>query len=379
MCAPGGSEKKAAGSAESAAAARGGLLKNSADWRCVLWIAKYFVLSALAWRYDAVISASIPLSLLTFVVLSYYSFAGATIVHNTMHSRCFHSRTLEHIWHHVLSLTYGHPVSTFVPGHNLSHHRYTQTRMDPMRTTKLRYKWNLMNGIMFQPTVAWDVFKMDVRYLSLKSLQGDDFYTKSCREWIVVGVSQVALLLLNWRCFFVYVWAPHFFAQWGIVSMNMLQHDGCDVNVDLDSSVEVKNWNGARNFVGPVINYLTFNNGYHTIHHMYPTMHWSRLPEEHKRQVKPHVHAALDQQCMARYIYKAFVFPGKRLDYLGNPVIMPSGDEPADEDWTVHHAGDGMKLEDYDVDMSTVGILKALPLLPLKLLCPTYSPVNKVD
>jgi hypothetical protein len=29
----------------------------------------------------------------------------------------------------------------------------------------------------------------------------------------------------------------------------------------------------------------------------------------------------------------------------------------------VHHAGDGMKLEDYDVDMSTVGILKALPLL----------------
>jgi len=40
-----------------------------------------------------------------------------------------------------------------------------------MRTTKLRYKWNLMNGIMFQPTVAWDVFKMDIRYLSLKSMQ----------------------------------------------------------------------------------------------------------------------------------------------------------------------------------------------------------------
>ena len=40
-----------------------------------------------------------------------------------------------------------------------------------MRTTKLRYKSNLMNGIMFQPTVAWDVFKMDIRYLSLKSSQ----------------------------------------------------------------------------------------------------------------------------------------------------------------------------------------------------------------
>ena len=43
--------------------------------------------------------------------------------------------------------------------------------------------------------------------------------------------------------------------------------------------VEVKNWNNARNFIGPVINYLTFNNGYHTIHHMYPSMHWSRLDD----------------------------------------------------------------------------------------------------
>ena len=40
-----------------------------------------------------------------------------------------------------------------------------------MRTSKLRYKWNFLNGLMFQPTVAWDVFKMDMRYLSLKRLQ----------------------------------------------------------------------------------------------------------------------------------------------------------------------------------------------------------------
>jgi len=99
-------------------------------------------------------------------------------------------------------------------------------------------------------------------------------------------VSQILLLLLDWRKFLLYVWAPHFFAQWGIVSMNMLQHDGCDPDVDHDSSVEVKNYNGARNFVGPVINYLTFNNGYHTIHHMKPTLHWSQLPVEHERLVK---------------------------------------------------------------------------------------------
>jgi len=40
-----------------------------------------------------------------------------------------------------------------------------------MRTSKLRFKWNFLNGLLFQPTVAWDVFKMDMRYLSLKGLQ----------------------------------------------------------------------------------------------------------------------------------------------------------------------------------------------------------------
>ena len=76
-------------------------LRNSADWRCILWIAKYFVLSTLAWSLGDC-NTSLPLYLLTLLVLSYYSFAGATIVHNTMHCRCFKNKMLEHIWHHLL-------------------------------------------------------------------------------------------------------------------------------------------------------------------------------------------------------------------------------------------------------------------------------------
>ena len=103
-----------------AAPARGnGLLRNDADWRCILWIVKYFALSALAWYYDDAIFASVPLSMVTFVVLSYYSFAGATVVHNTMHCRCFNNSlnaisakrssraiTLDYDWFHLLSLPF---------------------------------------------------------------------------------------------------------------------------------------------------------------------------------------------------------------------------------------------------------------------------------
>ena len=56
-----------------------------------------------------------------------------------------------------------------------------------------------------------------------------------------------------------------------------------------------------------------------------------------------------------------------------------TAEDLGDEDWTVYHADDGMKLADYDVDLTPMGILKVLPMLPFKLLCPTYSPVHKVD
>ena len=58
------------------------------------------------------------------------------------------------VWQALLSLTYGHTVSTYVPGHNLSHHKYTQQPKDVMRTTKLRFNWNLWNGLFFQQSVV---------------------------------------------------------------------------------------------------------------------------------------------------------------------------------------------------------------------------------
>jgi fatty acid desaturase len=349
------------------------MLRHRADWRCVLWVAKYFCLTALAWQHHAMLRLSPARQLAAVAVLCYYSFAGATIVHNTMHARCFRSRSLERLWHHVLSLTYGHPVSTFVPGHNLSHHRHTQTRKDPMRTCKLRFRWNLLNALLFQPTVAWDVLRMDLRYLALKRMQGDAFFARACREWLVLAVAQAALLAHDWRRFALYVWLPHAFAQWAIVSMNMLQHDGCDAECETPGT-----WNGARNFVGPVLNYLTFNNGFHTIHHLHPTMHWSRLPLEHAKQVRPHIHPALEQRCMARYICAAFVYPGVRVDYRGKAVVLAEANCAGDEDWTLEHAGAGTTLEDYDVDVSLRALCRLVCVLPLKLACPMYSPVHKL-
>ena len=335
------------------------MLRHTTDQRSVLWVFLYFLLTAVVWRMDWVASV---------VVLCYFSFAGACITHNSMHARTFTDENTEILWRHALSLTYGHPVSTFIPGHNLSHHRHTQTTMDPMRTTKLRYQWHWMNLLLFQPTVALDVFKMDVRYMALKKHCKDAYFWTCVQEWLVVGSTQLILACLSPRKFLVYVYVPHLFAQWAIVTMNLLQHDGCEMD-------ENKAINGSRNFTGAWLNYLTFNNGYHTIHHMNPTLHWSKLPRAHIYFVSSQIHPNLEQSCLLTYAYKSFIYPGKRVDYLGEPVKL--GAITKDEDWTIHHAPKRVLLQDYDVGV--MELVKSVAMTPVKILCPTYSPIFKID
>src|SRR5690606_19034545 len=114
----------------------------------------------------------------------------------------------------------------------------------------------------------------------------------------------------------------HQYAAWGIVTMNVLQHDGCD---------ERSEWNHSRNFVGRLVNFWTFNNGFHTIHHMPPVLHWSLLPEAHAREVAPHIHPILEQRSLIAYIVRTFLVPGRRVTYEGVP-FRPAPPGP-DENW----------------------------------------------
>ena len=82
--------------------------------------------------------------------------------------------------------------------------------------------------------------------------------------------------------------------------MNLLQHDGCDENSE---------WNGSRNFVGKLVNFWTYNNGYHTIHHIEPGLHWSLLPAEHAKRVAPFIHPNLDQPSLLAYLFRCLLRP----------------------------------------------------------------------
>lgn len=330
------------------------LLCNTYDIFSILHVCTHHVLTYLVWNRPD--TSNVFCIAMYCGILSYYAFSCACVAHNNMHCKTFANRNVERVYQHMLTLSFGHPVSTLVPGHNLSHHKHTESARDPMRTSKMQYKWHFLNLVLFQPTVAWDVFRMDMRYLSMQRLMNTSYFRDTRWQWCTLLFSQILLLYTHPWKFFLYVYLPHLFAQWAIVTMNILQHDGCHViqHVTSDGSRENTHdskYNTARNFTGRVLNFMTFNNGFHTVHHMHPSMHWSKLREQHMLRVKPHIHPALDQSSLCRYVFCTFVFPGKRVDYLGRAVVFTTEQPGIDEDWTMEHAAEGMTLKDYDINL----------------------------
>jgi hypothetical protein len=92
--------------------------------------------------------------------------------------------------------------------------------------------------------------------------------------------------------------------------VNFVQHDGCD---------EDHPYNHSRNFVGRWFNWLTFNNGFHGMHHVQPGLHWSLLAKAHAERLHPFIHPALEQRSLALYLLRTFILPGKRVKYTGEP------------------------------------------------------------
>lgn len=295
------------------------MLRYKADIRTLIFVAGYFgiatatwLMMPLPWYY------AIPLILVNCMM----SFFCATIVHNTIHCPMFRNRNANKVMQLVLSFTYGHPVSAYVPGHNFSHHKYTQTAKDSIRTTKARFRWNLLNQLLFFYIMSGDILKSEMRFTRKMYREKPRWFRQYLLEMFLLNGVKIALLILDWQKFLLVVFIPHQYAAWGIVGTNYWQHEGAD---------ESHPYNHSRNFTGKLLNWFAFNNGYHGIHHLKPGLHWSLLPQYHEKYIVPYLHPNLNQKSLFLYLWKACIWPGKRLDYLGNPVVLPPKTD--DEDW----------------------------------------------
>ena len=312
------------------------MLRYKADRRTLLTVLIYYIVAVLPWFFWQ--SMATWQIMLWVVVNCFFSFSCAVIIHNTIHAPIFKSKKMNKLFQFVLSFTYGHSVSAYVPGHNFSHHKYTQHLEDAIRTTKMRYRINFFNQLFFFYSLSGDIVKGEFAFAARMRKERPEWFWQYALELGLVILSNVVLLIINWKCALLFWIIPHQYAAWGIVGTNYFQHDGCD---------EDHPYNHTRNFSSKSLNFLLFNNGYHGAHHLKPNLHWSLLPEYHDKHIRPHIHPSLDREYLLSYLFAAHIYPGKRLDYLGNPVILPP--KTQDKDWV-----NAVNVKDHNEDMAAV-------------------------
>jgi fatty acid desaturase len=294
-------------------------IKYKADYRTLATVGGYALFLPISWVLFAKFGWLGKLGLIAANCV--YQFVIVTIIHNVIHVPVFRDKNWNRAFQLYLSAIHGNPVSGFVPGHNLSHHKHVQTPKDATRTTRARFRWNFLNQLLLSFIVLPDIMKAEKRFvLRMKDIK-PVWSSQYKVEATLLFFLKVGLLIFDWQRALLLVIIPNIYALWGIFGANYWQHDGCDENHP---------YNHSRSFTGWSFNTLTFNNGYHGIHHMYMGVHWSLYPEYHERILKPHLHPALDQKSLIAFLWKSCIYPGKRLDYLGNPITLPPKVETAD-------------------------------------------------
>jgi fatty acid desaturase len=294
------------------------MLRFQADRRTLVILGCYATLVVGQWLWTPSGVLGVALVVLTCI----NSWLCAIVAHNTVHSPVFTKKWMNKVFQVWVSCSYGFPISDYIPGHNLSHHRFTQLREDVMRTTKVRFGWNLLNLLFFFPAVTPGILRGNALYKQVMGERARAWKRQLLLETIVVWSVKGAVFLVDWRKALLYVVLPHLFANFGIVSINFLQHDGCD---------EGHRANHSRNFVGKWLNFVALNNGYHGIHHQTPGLHWSLLPQAHAELIHPHIHPALEQPSLPVYFFKTFIYPARREMYDGRPIEIPP--HQPDLDW----------------------------------------------
>ena len=268
-------------------------LKQEEDVRTIVFEISLFVAYVAFWNTCAFAMSD----LLKFCIVSLQCFQSAVVVHNCAHTHPFKSSSHNYIFFLILTLLSGAPVSLYVPGHNQAHHKHLESEQDATCTRKMQYGSDFLNFILYVPTVVPRVILNEQRYMMRKF--GTWIFRQYVQELLAYYSFLAMLLLLDWKkALFVY-FVPTLVGKVCILSLNMLQHFKCDPQGE---------YNHSRNFTGSVLNYVFMNNGYHTVHHNAPGLHWSKLPAKHL-EIQHKIDPDLIQSSIVQYTYETHFKP----------------------------------------------------------------------
>jgi len=268
-----------------------GPLRYPADLRTLMFLCILNFLFAVQWLN---VARGWYLLLPTYIL----AVVALVIKHNHVHSPTFRAHNWNSGFEIWLSLLTAHPTSGIITSHNVLHHGKNNSEADFVRCSLVRYHNNLANLVAFFFASVTQMYRNKPTDLKEWRSSRPALYRQAIAERVLTYSFLGLLVLLDWRSTLKYCAGPWLFAQWVLVTINLLQHQDCDFHSEFDHS---------RNLTGRIVNWLLLNNGYHTAHHMFPPAHWSVLPLIHERVVAPRLDPSLNEPSLWLCVWRRFI------------------------------------------------------------------------
>jgi len=265
------------------------MLKFKADIKTLIFLSLATAILFVQWNMD--------FNIVLYFVAIYLAVTVAVIAHNHNHVPMWKSSVLNHVTDYWIRLFYGFPAFAWTPTHNKNHHKFNNREGDYTITYRLSERNNILTLLSY-PSVS-SYFQQHPIMIHLRALWANKrskFYL-AIFQYVALGIFIGIALYIDWRKALLYVIIPQQFALFTVMVFNYIQH----VHADEEST-----YNHSRNFVSRFTNFMMFNNGLHTVHHMKASMHWSELRAAHEKiahLIEPH----LNQNTIWGYLFKSYI------------------------------------------------------------------------
>jgi fatty acid desaturase len=269
------------------------MLRYPEDRRAVAFILATLALLAV----PLVARPAWPLAVVWIALNCCAVFCCCVINHNHVHVRMGRTPFANRVIGLLLTMAKGHTATTVIVPHNRIHHRYRGGDGDWMPNAFAGEGWGL--GRILRYVRRSSINTSRVRNRPEAPRLGRKARRSQRVEVVVLWTVIAAVLIVDPVAGALFVFLPWVVGMAGLVVVNFIQHDGCDIHSEYDHS---------RNFVGQSANWLFFNNGYHTAHHLQPALHWSRLPELHRRIEPRMTRGDLNQRSLWGFVLRNYAF-----------------------------------------------------------------------
>lgn len=269
-------------------------LRNKQDLRCLGVLAVYPLI--VTWHF--LIGPRLWLSLLTAL----FAYVIGCIQHCHGHWPFFRSRSANRAIEFLFTLYRFDGCYAWKATHNANHHRYANSDADYTYTYRYSHHNDLPQFLRYLAHGVRAYFRASFSYwLSLVSKPRNTSAFRLGLLWSLQIATWLTVVLTLWhidaKTTAYALLLPQAFGVLAMVGTGYFQHHHTDTHHP---------YNSSRNFVGIWLNRITFNHGFHLVHHRNINMHWSQWPQEHHR-LSHRIHPQLNEPSLAFYFLKIFV------------------------------------------------------------------------